>query len=134
VRRKPHLGGGTGSTPTCWPRCKATGGGDREDKHFSQSEQELGFLGGLFSGAGTSSSRRRPTGWMARVGLTSAPIRISPVVYCFVAQSLGGKTPAKRSAIHWTAASALSRPTDRCPTPGRSTIRTLLPARHRLVM
>ena len=54
--------------------------------------------------------------------------------YYLVAQSLGGESPAKRSAIHWTTASALSRPTDRCPTPGRIIIRTLLPALQRLDM
>jgi hypothetical protein len=43
--RLSHAGTVAEVTPTCWPRCKATGGGDSEGKHFSQSEQELGFLG-----------------------------------------------------------------------------------------
>src|ERR1700722_8578194 len=52
VRRKPHLGSDTGPTPTRWPLSKATGRGNREDKHFSRSGQELRFLGGKLLGGG----------------------------------------------------------------------------------
>jgi hypothetical protein len=57
VRRKPHLGGGAGSTPAFGLFARRQAEAIVRTSTSHDRNPELGFLGGNFSGTGTSSSR-----------------------------------------------------------------------------